>query len=120
MWTVSVKAAQSELNESRTSPERTPHGRRHERTYHQVTFLILYIDYDPETLEKWCLSETLGTLYIRRTNFRLTVFHKSINSHLALSFGYILQPVLRLTRNLNSEAFNTITQKKDTNYFPAQ
>ena len=53
MWTVSVKAAQSELNE----PDGRPYGRRnsvrtsvgptsgrHERTYHHVTFLNLYID----------------------------------------------------------------------------
>ena len=54
MWTVSVKAAQSELSGTRPADtnelvpygrmdEGTPHG-RHEQKYHHVTFLNLYIN----------------------------------------------------------------------------
>ena len=58
------------------------------------------------------MSEMIGQLNlvplnIRRTNRRLTIFHKAINGHLALPIGN-LQPVLRRTRHLNSKAFNTI------------
>ena len=44
MWTVSVKAAQSELNESPPPPAVGTNKRTNERTYHQITFLNLYID----------------------------------------------------------------------------
>ena len=57
---------------------------------------------------------------IRRTNRRLTIFHKAINGHLALPTGN-LQPVLRRTRHLNSKAYNTIHTSKDCykySFFP--
>ena len=43
---------------------------------------------------KWKLN--FEPLNIRRTNLRLTIFHKVINGHLALLIGN-LQPVLRCT-----------------------
>ena len=60
---------------------------------------------DYKTIEKGCVSEmirklNLEPLNIRRTNKRLTIFHKAINGHLALPIGH-LQPVLRRTRHLN-------------------
>ena len=63
---------------------------------------------DYKTIEKGCVSEmirklNLEPLNIRRTNKRLTLFHKAINGHLALPIGH-LQPVLRRTRHLNSKA----------------
>ena len=68
------------------------------------------------TIEKGCMSEMIGKLNleplnIRRTNRRLTIFHKAINGHLALHIGH-LQPVLRRTRHLNSKAYNTIHTSK--------
>ena len=44
---------------------------------------------DYKTIEKGCMSEMIGKLNleplnIRRTNRRLTIFHKDINGHLAL------------------------------------
>ena len=61
------------------------------------------------------MSEMIGKLNlepvnIRRTNRRLTIFHKAINGNLALPIGH-LQPVLRRTRHLNSKAYNTIHTK---------
>ncbi len=53
----------------------------------------------------------LEPLNIRRTNRRLTIFHKAINGHLALPIGHF-QPVLRHTRHLNSKAHNTIHSSK--------
>ena len=64
------------------------------------------------------MSEMIGKLNleplnIRRTHKRLTISHKAINGHLALTFGH-LHPVLRRTRHLNSRvadnsrAYNTI------------
>ena len=57
---------------------------------------------DYKTIEKACVSEmirklNLEPLNIRRTNKRLTIFHKAINGHLALPIGH-LQPVLHRTR----------------------
>ena len=78
-----------------------------------------------KTIEKGCVSEmirklNLEPLNIRRTNKRLTIFHKAINGHLALPIGH-LQPVLRRTRHLNSKAYNTIHTSKDCykySFFP--
>ena len=72
---------------------------------------------DYKTIEKGCVSEmirklNLEPLNIRRTNKRLTIFHKAINGHLALPIGH-LQPVLRRTGHLNSKAYNTIHTSKD-------
>ena len=80
---------------------------------------------DYKTIEKGCVSEmirklNLEPLNIRRTNKRLTIFHKAINGHLALPIGH-LQPVLRRTRHLNSKAYNTIHTSKDCykySFFP--
>ena len=80
---------------------------------------------DYKTIEKGCVSEmirklNLEPLNIRRTNKRLTIFHKAINGHLALPIGH-LQPVLRRTRHLNSKANNTIHTSKDCykySFFP--
>ena len=80
---------------------------------------------DYKTIEKGCVSEmirklNLEPLNIRRTNKRLTIFHKAINGHLALPIGH-LQPVLRSTRHLNSKAYNTIHNSKDCykySFFP--
>ena len=80
---------------------------------------------DYKTIEKGCVSEMIRTLNleplnIRRTNKRLTIFHKAINGHLALPIGH-LQPVLRRTRHLNSKAYNTIHTSKDCykySFFP--
>ena len=61
----------------------------------------------------------LEPLNIRRTNIRLTIFYKAI-THLALRIGH-LQPVLRLTRHLNSKAYNTTHTSKDCykySFFP--
>ena len=71
---------------------------------------------DYKTIEKGYMSEMIGKLNleplnIRRTNRRLTISHKAINCHLALTVGHI-QPVLRRTRNLNSKAYNTIHTSK--------
>ena len=52
------------------------------------------------------------TINIRRTNRRLTIFHKAINGQLALPIGH-LQSVLRRTRHLNSKSYNTIHTSKD-------
>ena len=67
---------------------------------------------DYKTIEKdmYDMSEMIGKLNLeplnsRRTNRRLTIFHKAINGHLALPIGH-LQPVLRRTRHLNSKAYN--------------
>ena len=54
---------------------------------------------DYKTIEQGCMSEMIGKLNleplnVRRTNRRLTLFHKAINGHLALPVGH-LQPVLR-------------------------
>ena len=56
---------------------------------------------DYKTIEKGCVSEmirelNLEPLNIRRTNKRLTIFHKAINGHLVLPIGH-LQPGLRRT-----------------------
>ena len=78
---------------------------------------------DYETIEKGCVSEMirklnlgLERLNIRRTNKRLTIFHKAIhkaiNGHLALPIGH-LQPVLRRTRHLNSKEHNNIHTSKE-------
>ena len=80
---------------------------------------------DYKTIEKGCVSEmirklNLEPLNIRRTNKRLTIFHKAINGHLALPIGH-LQPVLRRTLHLNSKAYNTIHTSKDCykySFFP--
>ena len=71
---------------------------------------------DYKTIEKGCVSEMIGKLNleplnISRTNRRLTIFHKAINGHLALPIGN-LQPVLRRTRHVNSNAYNTIHTSK--------
>ena len=76
---------------------------------------------DYKTIEKGCVSEmirklNLEPLNIRRTNKRLTIFHKAINGHLALPIGH-LQPVLRR----NSKTYNTIHTSKDCytySFFP--
>ena len=71
-------------------------------------------------------SEMLGKLNleplnIRRTNRRLTIFHKAIiRSFSLIPIGH-LQPVLRCTRHLNSKAYNTIHTSKDCykySFFP--
>ena len=72
---------------------------------------------DYKTIEKGCVSGmirklNLVPLNVRRTNKRLTIYHKAINGHLALSIGHI-QPVLRRTRHLNGKAYNTIHTSKD-------
>ena len=80
---------------------------------------------DNKTIEKGCMSEmieklNLEPLNIRRTNRRLTIFHKAINGHLALPIGH-LQPVLRRSRHLSSKAYNTIHTSKDCykySFFP--
>ena len=80
---------------------------------------------DYKTIKKGRMSEmieklNLEPLNIRRTNGRLTIFHKAINGHLALPIGH-LQPVLRRTRHLNSKAYNTIHASKDCykySFFP--
>ena len=61
-----------------------------------------------KTIEKGCVTKMIRKLNLeplntRRTNKRLTIFHKAINGHLALPIGH-LQPVLRRTRHLNSKA----------------
>ena len=63
------------------------------------------------------MSEMIGKLNLeqqnfRRTNRRLTIFHKAINGNLALPIGN-LQPVLRHTRHLNCKAYNTIHTSED-------
>ena len=76
-------------------------------------------------IEHGCMSEMIGKLNleplnIRRTNRRLTIFHKTINGHLALPIGH-LQPLLRRTRHLSSRANNTIHTSKDCykySFFP--
>ena len=79
-----------------------------------------------KTIEKGCVSEmirklNLEQLNIRRTNKRLTIFHKAINCHLALPIGH-LQSVLRRTRHLNSKdcyKYNFFPRTiKDWNYLP--
>ena len=64
MWTVGVKAAQSELNESDGRPyERRNSVRtsvRHERTYHHVAFLNLYIDMSVLRCNKLYISYTIS------------------------------------------------------------
>ena len=80
---------------------------------------------DHKTIGKGCVSEMIRTvnlepLNIRRTNKRLTIFHKAINRHLALPIGH-LQPVLRRTRHLISKAYNTTHTSKDCykySFFP--
>ena len=82
-----------------------------------------HIDY--KTIKRGCVSEmirklNLEPLNIRRTNKRLTIFHKAINGHLALPIGH-LEPVLRLTGHLNSKAYNTIHTRNDCykySFFP--
>ena len=106
-------------------------GRPHQHNttpYHQPTkrpqYKLLHHSYY-KTIEKGCMSEMIGKLNleplnIRRTNRRLTIFHKAINGHLALPIGH-LQPVLRRTRHLNSKAYNTIHTRKDCykySFFP--
>ena len=71
------------------------------------------------------MSEKIGklnfeTLNIRRTNRRLTIFHKALNGHLPLPIENLL-PVLRRTRHLNSNSHNTIHTSKDCykySFFP--
>ena len=73
-----------------------------------------------KTKENGCMSEIVGKLNleplnIRRTNRRLTIFHKPINGHFSLRrlpIGH-LQPVLRRTRHLHSKAYNIIQTSKD-------
>ena len=80
---------------------------------------------DYKTIENGCVSEMIRKLNfeplnIRRTNKRLTIFHKAINGHLALPIGH-LQPVLRRTRHRNSKAYNTVNTRKDCykySFFP--
>ena len=62
----------------------------------------------------------LESLTIRRTNRRLTIFHKATNSHFALPFGN-LRPVLNRTRQLNSKTFKSTHTSKDCykySFFP--
>ena len=96
---------------------------RHAYTAQRRAARFCHNDY--KTIEKGCVSEmirklNLEPLNIRRTNKRLTIFHKAINGHLALPIGH-LQPVLRRTRHLNSKAYNTIHTSKDCykySFFP--
>ena len=76
-----------------------------------------------KTIEKGCVSEmirklNLEPLNIRRTNKRLTIFHKAMNGHFALPIGH-LQPVLRRTRHLNSKAYKPSTPAKTSTHIPS-
>ena len=64
---------------------------------------------DYKTIEKGYVSDMIRKLNLEPLNVRqtITIFHKAINSHLALPIGH-LQPVLRRTRHLNRKAYNTI------------
>ena len=72
-------------------------------------------DYKTKNLEKGRMSEMIGKLNleplnIRRTNRLLTIFHKTINGHLAMRIG-----------NLDSKSYNTIHTSKDSynySFFP--
>ena len=64
----------------------------------------------------------LEPLNIRRTNKRLTIFHKAINGHLALPIGHI-QPVFRRTRlSIAKHTIPSTPAKSATNIlsFPGQ
>ena len=66
---------------------------------------------DYTSREAGCVSEMLKQLHLqlitRGTNRRLTIFHNSIYGHLPLLVNKLHQPVRRISRHLNSEAFNT-------------
>ena len=76
---------------------------------------------DYKTIERRCMSEmirklNLEPLNIRRTNKRLTIFHKAMNRHLALHIGN-LQPVFRRTlgcRKMTSLSIVQMTLSVDT------
>ena len=76
--------------------------------------------------EAGCVSEMLNQLHLhqlknRRTNRRLTILHKAIYGHLSLPVNNLLHPVQRLSRHLNTKAFNTIHASKNCykySYFP--
>ena len=78
---------------------------------------------DYTSRETGCVSEMIKKLHLeqlttRRTNRRLTIFHKAIHSHIFLPVGNLLQPVQRHSRHLNTKAFNTIhTSKNCSNLF---
>ena len=61
--------------------------------------------------EAGCVSEMLKQLHLqlitRRTNRRLTILHKAIYGHLSLPVNNLLQPVQRISKHLDIEAFNT-------------
>ena len=64
---------------------------------------------DYKTIEEGWMSEMIGKLNleplnIRRTNRQLTIFHKTINGHLAMPIGN-LQHILRHTRHLNNNGY---------------
>ena len=58
--------------------------------------------------EPYCLF-----LGVFRRARRLIIFHKSINGHLSLPVGNLLQPAPRASRHSNSKSFVTLTANKD-------
>ena len=80
---------------------------------------------DYTSRETGCVSEMITKLHLellttRRTNRRLTIFHKAIHN-LSLPVANLLQPIKRHSRHLNSKAFNTIHASKNCyklSYFP--
>ena len=73
---------------------------------------------DYTSRETGCVSEMITKLHLellttRRTNRRLTIFHKAIHNHLSLPVANLLQPIKRHSRHLNSKAFNTIHASKN-------
>lgn len=81
---------------------------------------------DYTSRETGCVSQMLTKINLeqlttRRTNRRLAILHKAIYGHLTLSVENLLQPVQRLSRHLNTKAFNTIHTSKNCykfSYFP--
>ena len=77
-----------------------------------------FVTGDNQTKSKGCMSNMLNkldweSLQSRRTARCLIIFHKSINGHLSLPVGNLLQPAPRASRHSNSKSFVTLTANKD-------
>ena len=77
-----------------------------------------FVTGDYQTKSKGCMSDMLNklnwdSLQSRRTARRLIIFHKSINGHLSLPVGNLLQPAPRASRHSNFKSFVTLTANKD-------
>ena len=102
------------------------HCYRHDVSQIHLFFEYIFTHNDYTSKETGCVSEMITELHLellttRRTNRRLTIFHKAIHSHLSLPFANLLQPIERHSRHLNSKDFNTIHASKNFykfSYFP--